>query len=440
VAHAVSKYLAQWAEPQAALSQSLAQRYAFGLAIPALAEGPGLVDTLQTIALDRGAPLVVVVVNSSENATPAQTGMNRETICAIAGQWPVVRMLSEFATMHAFGDGHLITLDVILSRKRAGVGLARKIGHDVLLSAWSRERIASDWLYSTDADVRIPPDFFDPPSPSETAAPKAAAMLQPFTHVPVEPALSDATMRYEARLRHHVLGLRYAGSAYAFHNIGSTIACNAQSYAQVRGFPVRAAAEDFYLLSKLSKVGSVIQRRGRPLEIAGRRSWRVPFGTGAAITRAAAPDDARPPLCYHPALFQLLRLALKVMHAAVEHGSPLNSVIQDTASGLDSNRLALWRHGLEQRAVARLVDTVNASGLPADRRHRRLKDGFDALQTLKLMHAWRAGGLPDVSVERALQESVFCPEPPTELEAVCAYLARLEISTAMPPHVPACTP
>ena len=62
---------------------------------------------------------------------------------------------------------------------------------------------------------------------------------------------------YEYSLRYYVAGLTYAQSPYAFHTIGSTMAVNAEHYASVRGFPRREAGEDFYLLNKLAKVGSV---------------------------------------------------------------------------------------------------------------------------------------------------------------------------------------
>lgn len=414
MARALQKYLARWAEPTALLAEQLTGTFAFGLAIPALAEGAGLVDTLRTVPAGRGAPLVVVVINRSEAASAEQVADNRATVEAIEAAWPAERALSDVASLHRFQDGALLRLDLVLPQKRAGVGLARKIGHDLLLAAWSRGQLASDWLYSTDADVQMPGDFFDPPGRS------GAALLQPFTHVPVDVELADATWRYEARLRHHVLGLRWAQSPYAFHNIGSTIACDAESYAKVRGFPVRAAAEDFYLLSKLSKIGPIVERRGQPLRIAGRRSWRVPFGTGAAITKAVDGEDAPPPLCYHPEIFSLLRRALAEMTDAVRRG-------QSLPAAEDSRYMA----GLRERTVAQLVDTINASGLAAGARQRRLVEGFDALQTLKLMHAWRNLGLADLPVEDALEMSPFCPAPPSDPTAVNEYLAALELGNAV---------
>ena len=120
------------------------------------------------------------------------------------------------------------------------------------------------------------------------------------------------TQLYEYSLRYYVAGLSYAGSPYAFHTIGSTLAVNAVHYARVRGFPRRQAGEDFYLLNKLAKVGSVRQLSAEtdcePIDIAARRSDRVPFGTGAAVGKLMELENpATEFLLYHPAVFGLLR-------------------------------------------------------------------------------------------------------------------------------------
>ncbi len=80
----------------------------------------------------------------------------------------------------------------------------------------------------------------------------------------------------------------------------------------MRGFPKREAGEDFYLLNKLAKVGTVLELAEGPdneaIRIESRRSDRVPFGTGAAVNRITALAD---PLgefrFYDPSVFELLK-------------------------------------------------------------------------------------------------------------------------------------
>ncbi len=68
-----------------------------------------------------------------------------------------------------------------------------------------------------------------------------------------------ATQLYELSLRYYVAGMKFARSPYAFHTIGSSMAVSPVHYARVRGFPKREAGEDFYLLNKLAKLGSVLE-------------------------------------------------------------------------------------------------------------------------------------------------------------------------------------
>src|SRR6185295_2791724 len=98
-------------------------------------------------------------------------------------------------------------------------------------------------------------------------------------------ALDGAHALYEVRLRYDVLGLASAGSPWAMHAIGSTLAVGVEAYAAVRGFPRRMAGEDFHLLAKLAKIGRVVRAGGEPIRLRSRSSDRVPFGTGAAVAR-----------------------------------------------------------------------------------------------------------------------------------------------------------
>lgn len=70
---------------------------------------------------------------------------------------------------------------------------------------------------------------------------------------------------YHLWLRLHALALRWAGSAYGFHSIGSTITANMFSYAAVRGFSHRNATENFNFLKKFAKTGRTVNPAIAPL-------------------------------------------------------------------------------------------------------------------------------------------------------------------------------
>src|SRR5690606_34259480 len=105
---------------------------------------------------------------------------------------------------------------------------------------------------------------------------------------------------------YHARGLAWCGSPYAFHTIGSTMACTARAYAPVAGMPKRTAGEDFYFLDKLAKAGPIEPMNGTVVQCSPRASHRVPFGTGRRMSQLLSiPDDS---ICgYHPASYRALR-------------------------------------------------------------------------------------------------------------------------------------
>src|SRR5690606_25103359 len=88
---------------------------------------------------------------------------------------------------------------------KAGVGLARKIGGDVVAAWFAAGAIESPWWLSTDADVRLPAQLHAMWS-SLPSLPGVG--LLPFEHVAGDEREVDvATLGVELDLRYHVLGL-----------------------------------------------------------------------------------------------------------------------------------------------------------------------------------------------------------------------------------------
>jgi hypothetical protein len=108
------------------------------------------------------------------------------------------------------------------------------------------------------------------------------------------------------------MGLSYSGSPYAFHAIGSTIVCTAEAYVEVRGMNRRIAAEDFYFLNKLAKIGKIGTITNTTVFPSPRVSERVPFGTGRRMLRfmTGGTDEYR---LYDPRIFAILREWIRVI-------------------------------------------------------------------------------------------------------------------------------
>jgi hypothetical protein len=310
-----------------------------------------------------------------------------------------------------------------------GVGLARKIGVDVAVRLAASGGLGSPIVHTTDADVELPDDYFDRRSPAG-----AAAIVYPFAHRPSDdPSLARAVLLYEISLRYYVLGLGFAGSRWAYHTIGSTMAVDASAYTVVRGFPRRAAAEDFYLLAKLAKVGRVVSLGGRPIRIRGRASDRVPFGTGAAVTRIAA-LGAEPFRMYDPTLFRYLRAWLAVLDDVDEPG-PLSARIAAACGDLDPAPLVTALDALD---ASKAIEAARRQAKSSATLARHLTTWFDAFRTLKLLHTLQRFAFPPVAWSTALRLAPFTGTLPArseatldELQAICSRLASMEGTTAV---------
>ncbi|MDG2334488.1 MAG: hypothetical protein P8Q97_09725 [Myxococcota bacterium] len=307
--------------------------------------------------------------------------------------------------------------------------MARKIGADLLHALVDEGLIESPWIHCSDADAIFPEDYFDQPELQSEGS--EAALLYRFRHVEGDHREAyRVALHYELSLRYYVLGLRFARSPYAFHSIGSTLAVHANAYARVRGFPRREAAEDFYLLNKLAKVGSIRPLKGQALELSSRTSSRVPFGTGAAIRRLLDPASLDLQT-YTPAVFYALRAWQVALETACEAGSsspPLAELVGQHAQAdprVDSDLLVriLGDRGDLQAAEHMLM--TGGNGLRP-----RLLGHFDGFRSLKLIHALRDAGLVNIPLEAALEEASFlAPQagtPPTPLETLSEHLEAQE--------------
>ncbi len=202
-------------------------------------------------------------------------------------------------------DGHL-KLPI-----KQGVGLARKIGCDIAISLANKNILKSNIIYSTDADAQLPDNYF---SSSKNIPSNYSALVFDFKHSKPNTCYGEATQLYELAIKYFRDQLIWANSPYGFNTLGSTLAISVNHYCQVRGFPKRAAAEDFYLLNKLAKVGEVKYLPEIKINIESRLSDRVPFGTGPAVKEICRKlENGENYLYYHPLCFTHLKETLQTI-------------------------------------------------------------------------------------------------------------------------------
>ncbi len=336
--------------------------------IPALGESQRLFSTLSSLAANPHCQLerflVVVVVNHREDADPADRLDNALTLAALRRLDTPLRL--------AFVDAASPGLE--LSAATGGVGLARKIGMDLALP-----RLAEGGIIAClDADTLVQPDYLEAVS-AHFAGSRAGGAAIPFCHQPGDtPAEERAIMLYELFLRHYVLGLEQAGSPWAFHNVGSAMACSARAYLKMGGMNSRRAGEDFYFLQQLHKTAGMARLSGTTVHPSARSSHRVPFGTGKSIARILEQGEAAQTF-YRVECFLILRDWLRL----VEAGAALSGRELLAQSEKVHPQLALY---LAQAGLEQVWEKLRQNAGNAGQLQSAFHGWFDALKTVRLVH------------------------------------------------------
>lgn len=401
MAHALEKYRRKWAEPEAQLALQWDKQYQHVLVVPAFREAVAFLEDLASVT-EPARALSIVVVNATEAAQPSDLIANDLLLRAAREHAVDTRDLAPGAWRGTLCGADVLFVDRSSPGRRfalgQGVGKARKLGCDIALELIALGQVRSPWIPTTDADVRLPQNYFQELS---GVSPQNAAVTFSFEHRSSGDAAVDvATANYEASLRYHLLGLHYAGSPYAFHTVGSCLAVRADAYAAVHGFPERQAAEDFYLLNKVAKIAPVARVRDARVSIQSRISDRTPFGTGSAVSRQI--QAGAETMVSRPACFGLLRAWLSVLD-----GFALTGDVEPVREYLEHPTHAALRPFWEPLKVQHVLIQARAQRGLGDPLRTRLHVWFDGFRTLKFLHAARAVVGADIPVSAALEDAEF---------------------------------
>ena len=171
--------------------------------------------------------------------------------------------------------------------EKDGAGLARKIALDFayLSSGGTKESL----LCCMDSDTLVDNDYFnvlDKAFFNNSSKKKLKAAVTDFSHkLDGTEQENSIIIEYESYLKNHAEKLKIAGSPWFYVALGPTLVCTAETYAACGGMNRHMAGEDFYFLQSLLKVTTEKTFAKIPTTVhpSSRVSWRVPFGTGAAI-------------------------------------------------------------------------------------------------------------------------------------------------------------
>lgn len=202
--------------------------------------------------------------------------------------------------------------------KRHGVGYARKELFDTILQTVPDDEI----IVSLDGDTAFGKDYLESIAGQFANNPELSAIAVPYYHpfsgnVPIDRSL----LRYEIYMRHYLINMLQIGNPYAFTALGSAMAFTAGAYRRCGGITPLQGGEDFYLLQKLRKTGRLSVFNKETVFPQGRESKRVPFGTGPAVAKSVAEQDASYPF-YATASFEKVRQTYNLFPALYEKDIP----------------------------------------------------------------------------------------------------------------------
>jgi hypothetical protein len=355
--------------------------------IPALGEGEQLWSTLRSIATNPAEYLrrsvIVVVINSCSDSDPVLVQQN-------------ILDLTQLRQGETFGALRLAWVDATtaprqLPPKRGGVGLARKIGCDLVLAQLDKEGI----LIQLDADTLVDDNYLPAVSAAFSAGKFGAAVI-PYRHQNGTDAPQQrAITHYELYMRCHVLGLRCAGSPYAYHAIGSAIACKHSAYLKSGGMNCRRAGEDFYFLQQLAKTTGVGQIAGTVVRPAARISARTPFGTGQVINTLCTSSDEQQ--FYSPQCYKILS---QWLHLVVTHNAAPASTLLEQAQRIDG----YLYNFLMQENFPVIWQQLGKTHRHSERKIRAFHEWFDGLKTQRCLRYLSESAYPMATARHHVPE------------------------------------
>jgi hypothetical protein len=267
-----------------------------------------------------------------------------------------------------------------VNAKHAGAGMARKIGMDEVVRRFNALNRPEGVIISTDADCLFSPNYLQRIESVFSKDKSCFAATLNFKHRVDE--MADPKQRlgiqlYEDYLHYYKKALDFAGFPDSIYTIGSAFAVRAGAYVKQGGMNRRQAGEDFYFLNKLTKLGKIIEINDAFVYPSARVSDRVPFGTGAAMTKWMN-EDGDLTVTYNFAAF----LDLKVLFDQVD-SLFRNSADDGFTTSLPAS-VQEYLRTLEFSVKLKEINQNSSSLLSFRKRFFQFFDGFLVLRFLNL--------------------------------------------------------
>lgn len=345
------------------------------ITIPAFKE-PDIISTLESLQQcdSEGINLNIdILINCSEKATEELKSINSKSYKDVD------------LYIRENNLGACINVELTeFPDKHAGVGLARKTLMDKVALRYKNGKI-NGIILALDADCTVKSNYLQAVKSFFANENYEAASIH-FEHPIEDTILQKPIIEYEWHLRYFIERQQFCGFPFAYHTVGSSMACRSESYLAKGGMNKRKAGEDFYFLQKFIKdqvCGNISNTTVYP---SGRVSDRVPFGTGRAIGKYEINNYTA--TTYNPMSFEILK-----------KWNLSNQVLFDSEEIIVVENETLKEY-LEQINFTQKVQEIRKNVSNKQAFYKRFYQFFDAFQLMKCLHFMRTE-YPDVSIETA---------------------------------------
>ena len=250
--------------------QTKKDHYKYFFIIPIYNEYPNVLKTLDSINKQQikllNDTLVILVVNNKENSDIEVINNNDKSYKEIKNK----KYFYESITLDFY------SIKKSLPESQFGVGVARKIGMDFILTYAKKTSL----IFSLDADTIISKnylsiivDFYH--------LKKFQACTINFKHLRSNDSIINKGIKiYEKALYHMAGKIKESGSPYGYVSMGSAIVCTVEAYIAIGGMCQKDAAEDFYFMQSLAKFTNIYNIKDYLVYPSSRCEQRVHLGTG----------------------------------------------------------------------------------------------------------------------------------------------------------------
>lgn len=319
---------------------------------------------------------VILVINHPENA---EEKIKEQSLLT-------VHQIEEYIKNHKSAMTFHIIKAFDLPSKKAGVGLARKIGMDE--AAYRLNSIQQDGvILCFDADSQCESTYLREVEKHFLEHPKCTGASIHYEH-PVctdEKELNEAIILYELHLRYYIQALKFTGYPFAYHTIGSSMAVRSSIYQKQGGMNQRKAGEDFYFLHKIIPLGNFHNITSTKVIPSARISDRVPFGTGRAMQEHQNQSKDLN-ISYDFKSFKIIKSFLEEIRR--DHTNQLSDLIK---TFLKENNLHLE------------LEKIQSKSKNEAHFKERFHEWFNGFKMLKLVHYLRDHPYPEKSlIEQAI--------------------------------------